>query len=142
MSFDIFLQCFRSGEPEPIPRDVVEAIFLPHNTHPDAYKNDPGEMTVEYPDGGGASIYCPEEGDGEEANTVMFNHCGGDAFSEDLYKLAHMTRSIIHWPSEDPIYLYTDPTVPAELKGVDYFEEAQSVLIRSGADIAKAIASS
>jgi hypothetical protein len=35
-----------------------------------------------------------------------------------------------------------DPTVPAESKGMAYFEEARSVLIHCGADIDKAIASS
>jgi hypothetical protein len=141
MSFDIFLQCFRHGEPEPIPRELFESIFLPHDTHPDAYKKDPGYMTVEYPDGSGASIYCGGDNDDAQSN-IMFNHFGGDAFSEDLYKLAHLTRSIIYWPAQKPIYLYTDPTVPAELKGIEYFEEARSVLIRSGADIGEAIASS
>jgi len=38
--------------------------------------------------------------------------------------------------------LYTDPSVPAELKGMEYFEEARSVLIQCGADIENAIASS
>ena len=141
MSFDIFLQCFRNGEPEPIPREVFESIFLPHATHPDAYKKDTGYMTVEYSDGSGASIYCGGDND-EERSSIMFNHCGGNAFSDDMYKLAHLTRSIIYWLSENPIYLYTHPAVPAELKGMEYFEEARSVLIRSGADIGEAIASS
>jgi len=57
MSFDIFLQCFRSGEPAPILREVFEAIFLPHATHPQAYAKDRGYLTVEYPDGSGAAIY-------------------------------------------------------------------------------------
>jgi hypothetical protein len=140
VSFDIFLQCFRNGEPEPIRREVFESIFLPHATHPDAYKKDPGYMTVEYPDGSGASIYCGGDTD-EQRSHMMFNHCGGDAFSEDFYKLAHLTRSIIFWPTNNPIYLYTDPSVPSELKGIEYFEEARSVLIHCGADIDKAIAS-
>jgi hypothetical protein len=140
MSFDIFLQCFRKGEPEPIPREVFEAIFLPHATHPDAYKNDPGYMVVEYSDGSGGCIYCGGDND-EERSHMMFNHCGGESFNEDMYKLAHITRSIIFWPTNKPIYLYTDPSVPAELKGMGYFEEARAVLIHGGADIDKAIAS-
>ncbi|HWE73854.1 MAG TPA: hypothetical protein VG328_11890 [Stellaceae bacterium] len=140
MSFDIFLQCFRNGEPEQIPRELFESIFLPHATHPDAYKKDTSYMTVEYPDGSGASIYCGGDS-AEERSNIMFNHCGGNAFSEDMYKLAHLTRSIIYWPSENPIYLYTDPTVPGELKGMEYFEEARAVLIHNGAAIGEAIAS-
>ena len=71
MSFDIFFQCFRNGEPEPIPRELFEAIFLPHATHPDSYKESPGYVTLEYPDNGGASIYTGYEDEDRES-------CGAD----------------------------------------------------------------
>lgn len=71
----------------------------------------------------------------------MFNHFGGDAFYSDLYKLAHVTKSVIFWPTNKPIYLYTDPTVPEEVKGIEYFEEARGVFIRRGAEIDEAIGS-
>lgn len=141
MSFDIFLQCFRNGEPEPIPREIFDSIFAPHYTHPRLREKDPGYMVVEYPDGSGGCIYSGyDKEDPERWSHMMFNHCGGDSFNQDMYKLAHLTRSIIFWPTNNPIYLYTDPSVPAELKGIPYFEEARGVFIRSGADIDKAIA--
>lgn len=139
MSFDIFVACFHNGKPEPIPRDVFDSIFAPHDTHPHLREKDPGYMVVEYPDGSGGSIYCGGDTD-EERSCIMFNHCGGESFNQDMYRLAHLTRSIIFWPSENPVYLYTDPSVPAELKGMSYFEEARAVFIRSSADIDEAIA--
>jgi len=143
MSFDIFLACLRSGKEEPIPRDLFESIFLPHATHPEPYKKDPGYMTVEHPDSGGACIYCSyDEEDRTHWSHMMFNHFGGDAFYADMYNLAPLTRSIIFWPTNKPLYLYTDLSVPAELKGIEYFEEARGVLILSGAEIEEAIASS
>ncbi|HXR88033.1 MAG TPA: hypothetical protein VN728_13725 [Stellaceae bacterium] len=142
MSFDIFLHCFRKGEPEPIPRAMFDAIFAPHDTHPHLREEDPGYIVVEYPDGSGGSIYCGGYEDGKDTSHMMFNHCGGPSFWADLYELAARSKAIIFWPSENPIYLYTDPSVPAELKGMEYFEEARSVLIQCGADIENAIASS
>lgn len=139
MSFDIFVLCLRSGEPKPIPRDIFDSIFAPHDTNPAARKSDPGYMVVEYPDGSGGAIYCGGDTD-ETRCQIMFNHCGGDAFFADMYALAQRTRSIIYWPDEKAIYLYTDETVPAELNGC--FEGARSVLVRSGADIVKAIRNS
>lgn len=72
----------------------------------------------------------------------MFNHCGGEAFFADMYELARRTRSVIFWPDPESIYVYTDETVPAELRGMPFFEEARSVLVHSGADIIKAIKAS
>jgi hypothetical protein len=139
MSFDIFLGCFRNGKPSPIPREIFDTVFAPHDTHPHLREKDPDYMVVEYPDGGGGSIYCGGDND-EERSHIMFNHCGGDSFDQDMYRLAHLTRSIIFWPTNNPIYVYTDPSVPAELKGTGYFEKARAVLIHCGADIDKAIA--
>lgn len=114
-------------------------FFLPHDTHPEAYAKDPGYLTVEYPDGSGGSIYCSHY---EDEGHIMFNHCGGDAFFNDMYELARRTRSIIFWPDAEPFYLYTDESVRAEVKGIDYFEEGRSRLVRSGFEIGEAIRTS
>jgi hypothetical protein len=135
MSFDILLQCFRHGEEAPIPRKMFDAIFGPHDTHPQLRKTDPGYMVVEYPDGSGASIYSGYE-DGKDATGMMFNHCGGPSFWADLYELADRSKSIIFWPSEKLIYVYTDESVPKEVpEGA--FDSGR--LVRSGIDIVKAI---
>jgi hypothetical protein len=81
MSFDIFLQCFRKGEPAPIPREIFDAIFGPHDTHPHLREKDPGYVVVEYPDGSGGSIYTGyDEDDPLHSSHMMFNHCGGESF--------------------------------------------------------------
>jgi len=66
----------------------------------------------------------------------MFNHCGGPSFWADLYELADRSKSIIFWPSEKLIYVYTDESVPKEVpEGA--FESHR--LVRSGIDIVAAI---
>lgn len=107
MSFDIFLACVRKGEEEPIPREVFDSIFAPHDTHPHLRASDPGYMVVEYPDGSGGCIYCGGYKDGKDASHMMFNHCGGEAFFNDMYELARRTRSIIFWPDQNPfLFIY------------------------------------
>lgn len=101
-------------------------IFAPHATHPHLREKDPGYIVVEYPDGSGGCIYS---GYGKEYpehwSHMMFNYCGGKSSGR------RTSRS-----------LYTDPSVPAELKGISYSEESRGVFIRSGAAIDEAIASS
>ena len=85
------------------------SIFLPHITHPDAYKKDPGDVRVEYPDNSGGSIYTGyADDDPAQSSNFMFNHCGGPSFWADLYELADRSKSVIFWPSKKMIYLYTD----------------------------------
>lgn len=169
MSFDIWLECYRKGEPAPFKREVFEAIFLPFCSNRDEYERDPKFMQIEYPDGGRADIYMsnlnnevlaaaskkaggvvpPEEigevlnkakGDPAFIQHMMFNHCGGEAFDDDMYKLAQRTGSIIHWPDANPIFVYTDEAVLDELP--EYFNDARKRFVRSGADIAEAIRTS
>ena len=169
MSFDIWLECYRNGEPAPFKREVFESIFLPFCTNRNEYERKPDFMQVEFPDGGGADIYMsnlksdvleaaskkagglvpPEEigevlkkakGDPAFIQHMTFNHCGGDAFSEGMYALAQRTGSIISWPDDDPIFVYTDETVLKELP--DYYTEMRKRLVRNGADIGEAIRTS
>lgn len=99
MSFDIFLQCFRNGEPATFKRSVVEEIFGPH-------AHDDRELTrVTFPDGSGSDIYMDQ---GDDVQCMMFNHCGGDEFFEALYQLAERTKSIIFWPAVGPSSAITD----------------------------------
>lgn len=140
MSFDIFLQCFRKGEPESVPRALFESIFLPHAVPAEAYKKDPGYMVVEYPDNSGASIYTSYgDDDPAQAGSFMFNHCGGESFWRDLYELADRSKSIIYWPSEKSIYVYTDEAV---VKDVPEGAFDSGRLIKNGFDIVAAIEAS
>jgi len=169
MSFDIWLERYHKGEPSPFKREVFETIFLPFCSNRDEYASDPNFMQVEYPDGGRADIYMsnlsnevleaatkkagglvpPEEigavlekakGDPAFIQHVTFNHSGGKAFSEDMYKLAHRTGSVISWPDPNPIFVYTDEAVLKELP--EPFSKTRKRLVRSGADISEAIRTS
>ena len=139
MSFDIFLQCFRKGEPEPISLELFESIFLPHATHPKAYKDDPGYLTLEYPDGSGGVLYC---GGIATDGHMMFNHCGGESFWADIYQLAERTGSVIFWPSaKPPSAVVTNEAILKELPPGS-FNPAHIRLIHNGSDIVKVIEAS
>lgn len=168
MSFDIWLDCFRNGRPAPFKREVFEAIFLPFCSNRAAYKSNPGFMQVAYPDGGQADMHLsnldaevldsasagglipPEEigdvleraqGDPNFIQHVGFTRCGGDAFFQGMYELARRTRSVIHWPAEDSIFVYTDDSTLKELPEA-YFGDARKQRVGSGADIVNAIENS
>jgi len=162
MSFDIFLQCFRKGQPATFKREIFEDIFLPHCADLKGYRSDPKFMRAEFPDGGGSDIHSGNDYDvlrmqlehGElPAGTdigvddksiidhMMFNHCGGDMFFQALYELANRTQSVILWPSEGPSTVVTNEAVLKELpeKG---FDLATIKIVHSGADIVEAIQNS
>ncbi len=169
MSFDIWLDCYRKGKPSPFKREVFEAIFLRFCSNPESYTKNPNFMQVQYRDGSQADIYMsnlndevlaearkkagglipPEEvddvlerakGDPAFIQHVGFNHCGGAALFQGMYELAHRTGSIIHWPDDDPMFVYADETVLKELSSD--FEEWRKRLVRSGSDIINAIETS
>jgi hypothetical protein len=168
MSFDIWLDCFRNGHPAPFKREVFEAIFLPFCTNRTAYKSSPNFIQVAYPDGGRADmdlsnldeavlesasaggLIPPEEiddvlarakGDPNFIQHVGFSDCGGDAFFQGMYELASRTLSVIHWPDEESIFVYTDDAVLKELPQA-YFGDARRQRVASGADIIRAIENS
>src|ERR1700730_13081390 len=91
MSFDIFLQCFRNGEPATFKRALVEEIFTR-----DAVDYRPPLTDVTYVDGGAGGIYGADEE--EDIQNMMFNHCGGDTFFAALHELAARTNSVVFWP--------------------------------------------
>jgi hypothetical protein len=168
MSFDIFLMCFRHGKPALFKREIFEEIFLPYCDHPEAYRDEPEYTTVSFPDGSGGVIYCSSDTertlemrvvDGDSHNEkkrivaeskeeergmshMMFNHCGGDAFFQAMYTLADRTNSMINWPNVPAIFVF--PSEEARKHVMDgIIEEGDRVLIvRSGAEIIDAIASS
>jgi hypothetical protein len=152
MSFDIFLQCFQRGEPATFDRKIFDEIFLPYCTHPALYRSDPGDMTVEFPDGSGGQIYPGSEigdptddsmkahvaSDQSKIQCVMFNHCGGTQFFQAMYELANRTSAVIFWPSVRPSTVVTKEAVLKELPD-DFPKLADAKIVRSGADIVKAI---
>ena len=129
MSFDIFLQCFRNGEPACFKRTVFEEIFLR-----DAI--DPNELPsgVTYADGG-AEIYVEDK---EEIDGVSFDHCGGDTFFAALLELADRTGAVVFWPTEGRQIAVTNPDVvghlPAELAAL-----GPAYIVKTGPELRDAI---
>ncbi len=168
MSFDIFLMCFRNGKPALFKREIFEEIFVPYCGGREEYEKDPDYVVASFPDGSGGAIYCSSdtertlamdfangnsleerkrivaESSKEERGIqhMMFNHCGGDAFFQAMYTLADRTGSMINWPDLRATYLFTSEEARAQvMEGI--IEEGDRVLIiRSGAEIEDAIASS
>src|SRR6185312_7272745 len=121
MSDSIFLACVRGADSPRFKREVFEEIFFPHCAYPKSYRDDPGSMQVEYPDGSRAHISIHNRSDEEEqarrrARTpeemlklpefppgdpayiefLGFSHFGGDAFFRDLYTLADRVGAMVY----------------------------------------------
>jgi hypothetical protein len=79
-------------------------------------------------------------GDPTFIQSVTFDHAGGDALFEDIYKLADSTNSVISWPDMgSPVVVPNDRTLkeaPQDLPGMKLAR-----VVRSGSDIVKAITS-
>jgi hypothetical protein len=124
-------------------------------------------MQVEYRDGGRADItlvnlsdealalvapgerLSPEKmaeisdmppGDPAFVQNVTFDHAGGDALFDDIYKLADSTNAVISWPDKPPVALVTKQSTVKEVPA-DYPGIGTARVVRSGADIVKAITS-
>ena len=109
MSFEIFLQCYRNGEPATFKRTILEEAFGLRDT---SRNRRPWFFKVDYPDGGGADVY-PDDGDDQQG--IMFSRCGGDTFFDALYRLAEVTKSVIFWPYQSPAVAVTNETTVAHL---------------------------
>ena len=133
MSFDIFLQCYRNGEPATFKRALAEGIFTRH-----AINYRPPLTRVDYADGSSAEIYGADEGD--EISSLMCTRCGGATFYNALYELAHRTRSVVLWPSGKPVSAVTDAATLEDLDPA--FREAPlgpPIVVTSGRELALGI---
>jgi hypothetical protein len=130
MSFDIFLQCFRAGEPASFKRALFEEIFGRHAVNPD-----PPFTDITYADGG-AAIHGAEV---DDIQHMMFNHCGGDTFFAALHELADCTRSVILWPDEEPCLVAADPAAIENLPTDFTYGRDQVRIVHSGRELEECI---
>jgi hypothetical protein len=159
------LTCYQNGKEARFKREIFEKIFLRHCTNRDEYDDDLTFMQVEYHDGGRADIVLtnlsdealalvvpegpvsPEKmseisdmppGDPAFVQNVTFDHAGGDALFDDIYKLADSTNSVISWPDVgSPVAVPNDKTlkeVPRDYPGIK-----SARIVRSGTDLVKVI---
>jgi hypothetical protein len=131
MSFDIFVQCFRNKEPATFKRAIFDEIF-------DSFVVDQRKhfLRVRYPDGSGSDIYVDDD---DNLESIMFNHCGGDAFFEALYLLAKRTKAVIFWPNVDHISVVTDAETLQHLPSKFVDEDGRPEVVSNGEAITDAI---
>jgi hypothetical protein len=126
MSLDIFLHCFRNGEPATFARSLFNDVFgVTEDT-----EEEPGFLDVRYPDGSAAEIYV-DEGD---IQNIMFNHCGGATFWEKLFELARVTESVIFWPEDDNSAVVANPAAVKHLPA-DFSEGKDIQLVHSASEL-------
>jgi hypothetical protein len=109
VSFEIFLQCYRNGEPATFKRTILDETFGLRDT---SRNRRPWCFKVDYPDGGGADVYAD---DGDDQQGIMFSRCGGGMFFDALYQLADVTKSVVFWPYKSPAVAVTNETTVAHL---------------------------
>jgi hypothetical protein len=132
VSFDIWFQRFKLGQPAPLLVSVVDALFEPFVIH------DGGSFVrVRFPDGSGADIWGKQRPAG---SGLTFNHCGGAQFSDAFFELLKRTDSVIFWPCGGCVV--ADPSVVPDLPPhlVETFGTPK--VVKSGADIFECITKS
>lgn len=100
MSFDVFLQRCRDGQPATFPRAIFEERFGPYVAERGRHF-----ARVQYPDRACADIYL---GDEENIRGMMFNRFGGDAFFDGLYRITDRVKGVVLWPDAAPNCAVTD----------------------------------
>jgi hypothetical protein len=107
MSFTLFLERFRDGEPAPFPRQVFDRIFSP------SVVDDPNiGTTLRYPDDGGGELSIA---DGDAVTGFTIDRPAGDLLFVDIITVMREVGAVLFWPDEGPCSAVTDPSVVAHL---------------------------
>ncbi|HKX06956.1 MAG TPA: hypothetical protein VJN67_02125 [Stellaceae bacterium] len=132
MGLDLFLHCYRKGEPATFKRALAEEILSR-----DAIDYRPPLHDVTYADGSRAQITGADD---EDVHDLMFTHCRPGTFLERLYELANRTRSVVLWPFGSPESAVTDTETIAEVPSA-FREEpfGPPFIVGSGREIYEAI---
>jgi|SRR5579862_8321478 len=140
MSLDLFIVCFRKGEPAPYDRAIFDRIFLPHFDHAERRQPDHGSVQVTFADGSRSDIGISY--DGPNINCVSFGHFGGAALFDAMYELADRSSSIICWPSPESFSAVTNDVVIDDLPEEGFSNRALIKIVHSGAELSTLIDSS
>ena len=89
MSIDYMVVRFQQGEGAELDQSVFDDIFGAY-----LVEEEDDFARADFPDGSAADIYHDDD-------SVMFNHCGGEAFREAVYQLIARTQGYIYWGSGD-----------------------------------------
>jgi hypothetical protein len=130
MSFDIFVARFRDAKPSAFKRASFEKVFGKFIAE---QRTD--FVRLRYPNGG-AEVYVD---DTDDIGSVMFNHCGGDAFWEGVYQFAKEIDGVIWWPNVDHISAIASADILQHLPAMFVDEEAHPTVIANGQELLDAI---
>ena len=130
MSFDIWFQRFKDGEPAPFPHEVMDQLFKLHTVHASGTF-----IRVRFPDGSGADIAGIHR---NPLTSLTFSHCGGEQFANAFFELLKRTEAVIYWP--DGGCVVADPAVISRLPAFLTAQFGTPTVVHSGRQIFDRIA--
>jgi len=132
MSFDIWLYCFKNGDADFFPTQIVKDAFAPYHVgDEDKY------WILQFPNGGRCEVRV-----GEEPMTVgfMIIRPSGDRLHDAIYEIMRQTRTALSWSFGGAAV--ADPSVIPHLPPKMIQSLGVPTVVHSGDDIIKAIESS
>ena len=108
MSFDIFVQGFKSGDKSVVDREIFVAALG------SSLKPVGADFNIETPDGGSAEVYGL---DGDPFDGCMFALHGdlSPLLADAIVAAARAGRCAIYWPADEPLFAYPDPAILSDL---------------------------
>ena len=105
MSFEIYISCFRDGEPSTFPRALAEKIFGSYTT---SKKDDPS-WVLTFPDGDKSELNLGPE---PQIDGFMVNRpTGSPELWNGIIEILKRTSSVLYWPGEATACVVADAAV-------------------------------
>jgi hypothetical protein len=132
MSFEIFMECYRHGQPASFDRALIHEAF-----GSDARIGDGEIDSIVYPEGDRAEVFGADE---PIIEGLMFNHASGDRVFDGLWRLANQTRSIVYWPGEGSQCAVTNAETLQHIPAEMLEDIGPARIVRTGRELADYIA--
>lgn len=135
MSFDLELMSFKDGDPASFPVSIVKDALGPFIRS----RDDDGMCHLAFPDGGGGEMFAFDEEE-TETSDISIGRASGTAIYDALYEILRQTHSALIWSFGG--CAVADASVIPDLPDGLIEDLGQPVIVKSGAEIAAAIAES
>ena len=108
MTFDIFVQGFKSGSKSEVDREVFLAALG------SSLKRSRGNFDVQTPDGGSVAVYGLDD---DPFDGCMFALHGdlSPVLADTIVAAAKAGRCAIYWPADEMVFAYPDPAILSDL---------------------------
>jgi hypothetical protein len=133
MSFDLDLVSFKDGGPLPFPVDIVTDALGPFIRSRDK----DGLCQLAFPDGGSGELLAFDENE-TEISDISIGEASGTDIYDALYEILSRTHSALIWSFGG--CAVADASVIPDLPDELIEELGQPVVVKSGAEIAAAVA--